>query len=219
MHNSYLVSIFFFFFFSRRRRHTRCLSDWSSDVCSSDLAVAGARGAGDDHVGVEGAQGGAVAQAVLERGPADRVQGCREWPAGEVQRPVRVVGVADGQAAELGAGSGVQQREQADEPFVRMSGIGGPSPEQRPLGAVIKDAAGEGRLAAQLEGRGRVDEDELAAFRPAKEAAQHIGPLVAVAGAVAEKSFKVIPGTSWSPAGRMSSEQPGRGGSGAWFPG
>src|SRR5947199_2886014 len=28
-----------FFFFSSRRRHTRCLSDWSSDVCSSDLGV------------------------------------------------------------------------------------------------------------------------------------------------------------------------------------
>src|ERR1039458_10565821 len=27
----------FGFFFSSRRRHTRCLSDWSSDVCSSDL--------------------------------------------------------------------------------------------------------------------------------------------------------------------------------------
>src|SRR5947199_3392683 len=27
------------FFFSSRRRHTRCLSDWSSDVCSSDLAI------------------------------------------------------------------------------------------------------------------------------------------------------------------------------------
>src|SRR5205814_5758476 len=27
-------------FFSSRRRHTRCLSDWSSDVCSSDLAQA-----------------------------------------------------------------------------------------------------------------------------------------------------------------------------------
>src|SRR5947199_7131900 len=27
----------FFFFFSSRRRHTRCLSYWSSDVCSSDL--------------------------------------------------------------------------------------------------------------------------------------------------------------------------------------
>src|SRR5258705_12576320 len=25
------------FFFASRRRHTRCLSDWSSDVCSSDL--------------------------------------------------------------------------------------------------------------------------------------------------------------------------------------
>src|SRR5262245_857635 len=28
------------YFFSSRRRHTRCLSDWSSDVCSSDLAMA-----------------------------------------------------------------------------------------------------------------------------------------------------------------------------------
>src|SRR5205814_9735216 len=32
----------FFFFFSSRRRHTRCLSDWSSDVCSSDLMPAAA---------------------------------------------------------------------------------------------------------------------------------------------------------------------------------
>src|SRR5947199_10553379 len=30
----------FFFFFSSRRRHTRCLSEWSSDVCSSDLLMA-----------------------------------------------------------------------------------------------------------------------------------------------------------------------------------
>src|SRR5262245_63552423 len=30
----------FVFFFSSRRRHTRCLSDWSSDVCSSDLGLA-----------------------------------------------------------------------------------------------------------------------------------------------------------------------------------
>src|SRR5258706_9007460 len=27
------------FFFSSRRRHTRLVSDWSSDVCSSDLAL------------------------------------------------------------------------------------------------------------------------------------------------------------------------------------
>src|SRR5256885_11308113 len=29
-----------FFFFSSRRRHTRLQGDWSSDVCSSDLASA-----------------------------------------------------------------------------------------------------------------------------------------------------------------------------------
>src|SRR5262245_65237156 len=31
------MHVLYFFFFSSRRRHTRCLSDWSSDVCSSDL--------------------------------------------------------------------------------------------------------------------------------------------------------------------------------------
>src|SRR5262249_59754649 len=31
------VRLVFFFFFSSRRRHTRLVSDWSSDVCSSDL--------------------------------------------------------------------------------------------------------------------------------------------------------------------------------------
>src|SRR5258706_8413302 len=30
---------FCFFFFSSRRRHTRLVSDWSSDVCSSDLLL------------------------------------------------------------------------------------------------------------------------------------------------------------------------------------
>src|SRR5947199_4744276 len=35
----YLLSSTKSFFFSSRRRHTRCLSDWSSDVCSSDLCL------------------------------------------------------------------------------------------------------------------------------------------------------------------------------------
>src|SRR5947199_5878269 len=35
-----LICYLCFFFFSSRRRHTRCLSDWSSDVCSSDLLLA-----------------------------------------------------------------------------------------------------------------------------------------------------------------------------------
>src|SRR5687768_18269078 len=38
--------ICFFFFFSSRRRHTRCSRDWSSDVCSSDLAAESQRGFG-----------------------------------------------------------------------------------------------------------------------------------------------------------------------------
>src|SRR5437016_13882341 len=33
----FLFYFYFFFFFSSRRRHTRLVSDWSSDVCSSDL--------------------------------------------------------------------------------------------------------------------------------------------------------------------------------------
>src|ERR1035441_6732141 len=35
-----------FFFFSSRRRHTRCLSDWSSDVCSSDLVIEAGKATG-----------------------------------------------------------------------------------------------------------------------------------------------------------------------------
>src|SRR5215213_1580355 len=34
-----MVKFFLFFFFSSRRRHTRLVSDWSSDVCSSDLVA------------------------------------------------------------------------------------------------------------------------------------------------------------------------------------
>src|SRR5207245_5744891 len=34
------------FLLSSRRRHTRCYRDWSSDVCSSDLALAAAEAAG-----------------------------------------------------------------------------------------------------------------------------------------------------------------------------
>src|SRR5205807_7216090 len=45
------------FFFSSRRRHTRLQGDWSSDVCSSDLAV-------HDHVLPAGAPGKGPAEAL-----------------------------------------------------------------------------------------------------------------------------------------------------------
>src|SRR5689334_23683365 len=35
---AFIFFVLFFFFFSSRRRHTRWNCDWSSDVCSSDLA-------------------------------------------------------------------------------------------------------------------------------------------------------------------------------------
>src|SRR5690349_25175434 len=38
MYSCLNVCSMLFFFFSSRRRHTRSLRDWSSDVCSSDLA-------------------------------------------------------------------------------------------------------------------------------------------------------------------------------------
>src|SRR5258705_9898253 len=39
-------------FFSSRRRHTRCLSDWSSDVCSSDLMIRHHRDLNSSHLGI-----------------------------------------------------------------------------------------------------------------------------------------------------------------------
>src|SRR5437899_11538827 len=57
------------FFFSSRRRHTRCLSDWSSDVCSSDL-VDPALAYAATLVGASGLYraGGAAAVAALAYG-------------------------------------------------------------------------------------------------------------------------------------------------------
>src|SRR5438046_3338946 len=38
MFTVFICLLFVFFFFSSRRRHTSLVSDWSSDVCSSDLS-------------------------------------------------------------------------------------------------------------------------------------------------------------------------------------
>src|SRR5262245_63261213 len=66
---SYVIC--FGFFFSSRRRHTRCLSDWSSDVCSSDLGPRTRRRGGS-------------------RPPAARATGAAGWPASSRRpRPAR----------------------------------------------------------------------------------------------------------------------------------
>src|SRR5205814_5203627 len=66
------------FFFSSRRRHTRCLSDWSSDVCSSDLL---------DALGTQ------VYQAILERRPAPVIPRLKEILA----KPDPVLGYSNGE--------------------------------------------------------------------------------------------------------------------------
>src|SRR2546430_13749485 len=71
---TYIADMYYFFFFSSRRRHTRFDCDWSSDVCSSDLAREQQRVVGMDHVvqlgprlGKDQCVGGAV--EVLQREP------------------------------------------------------------------------------------------------------------------------------------------------------
>src|SRR5438046_4828197 len=65
-----IICFFFFFFFSSRRRHTRLVSDWSSDVCSSDLAAGDDQVMGDaprvEHLIVPAAHGDMVRLLVLE---------------------------------------------------------------------------------------------------------------------------------------------------------
>src|SRR2546421_8976139 len=60
-----IVIVLFFFFFSSRRRHTRSDRDWSSDVCSSDLAVV-------EHLQDEAAEGGGARRRVGRGGRRDR---------------------------------------------------------------------------------------------------------------------------------------------------
>src|SRR5256885_6664370 len=68
---------FFFFFFSSRRRHTRLQGDWSSDVCSSDLA----HRAGED----------GLPRARHRPGRGAQVQGRSEEHTSELQSPCNLV--------------------------------------------------------------------------------------------------------------------------------
>src|SRR5947199_4514943 len=61
----------FSFFFSSRRRHTRCLSDWSSDVCSSDLYACAMH---TDNTALAESPGPAIDLDSLYAAPAERIQ-------------------------------------------------------------------------------------------------------------------------------------------------
>src|SRR6266508_3117592 len=87
----------FFFFFSSRRRHTRWPRDWSSDVCSSDLADPGPGQAGRGGARDPGAgdgrghrRRGAVGLQDDGRGPGQgELGGVRVLPAGRAGGTVR----------------------------------------------------------------------------------------------------------------------------------
>src|SRR6266567_4739593 len=73
-----MIVLNFFFFFSSRRRHTRFDCDWSSDVCSSDLAVEGCTGwryvvEELERAGI-GAQLAEPAETAAKRGPKRRAK-------------------------------------------------------------------------------------------------------------------------------------------------
>src|SRR5437016_8694390 len=97
---------FFFFFFSSRRRHTRLVSDWSSDVCSSDLTP---------------------------RRPASRRRATREHPAPVA--PLRPGGrVRHGAAAGGGGGESARRGVQAHgrlQPLPRRGADGGAGAQDR----------------------------------------------------------------------------------------
>src|SRR5882762_2483856 len=74
-----------FFFFSSRRRHTRFKCDWSSDVCSSDLALllaAGAKGKRfalpNSRILIHQPRGGSEGQATDIRIQAEEILRMRE---------------------------------------------------------------------------------------------------------------------------------------------
>src|SRR5256885_4198842 len=67
-----------FFFFSSRRRHTRLQGDWSSDVCSSDLAR---RAAVEEGAGAAGGEAEADPEGRHRRCGPDGDATCDALPA------------------------------------------------------------------------------------------------------------------------------------------
>src|SRR5437016_6949919 len=70
-----------FFFFSSRRPHTRLVSDWSSDVCSSDLAHHRWRQAGAERSGDALRRAGGRSVGDIRADRVESVGGRRRLPA------------------------------------------------------------------------------------------------------------------------------------------
>src|SRR6266403_5515103 len=159
-----------FFFFSSRRRHTRSLRDWSSDVCSSDLAGV-RRGAQPRAARAGGSQrrshqapAAAAGRAAVPASPfrrslatvpvrcrdcrsrSDRMATRRLWRRGgnSMKRTIGWVVVA--------AGLGVARLDGCGVPLVGAAAVGGTvvATDRRPVGIQVEDKAIESRVNAAL---------------------------------------------------------------------
>src|SRR5688500_20321399 len=100
------MDIFFkdsLFFFSSRRRHTRLQGDWSSDVCSSDLA---------------GRSSGASSSCTRTR--TSPPAGCPRWSPSTTRRPARRKRSEERRVGKEGGGWGVEVDETLAE---RSNGV------------------------------------------------------------------------------------------------
>src|SRR5213079_642377 len=144
----YILCLFFFFFFKQKTAYEITTGDWSSDVCSSDLAAGVARAAVAHHspagrrdlpAGAARVRAGGVrGWTATGRGRADRRDGALAGDGGAGARGVRGAGAGrDAGAGDLGA-----RRQRAG---AALRGAGG-------LGAVRGAAprAGGGRRAQRL---------------------------------------------------------------------
>src|SRR5256885_16431357 len=126
----------FFFFFSSRRRHTRLQGDWSSDVCSSDLAgtcqvTAKTTVAGSYTSGASIASGALSGSGVSSGGNTYGATAAYVFTAGGVDPANSTMsGDVDNQAARGGPGVGsVGTKEAVGEPGTRAGRSG-----ERPVG-------------------------------------------------------------------------------------
>src|SRR3546814_4998086 len=92
-----LVCLFvsFFFFFKQKTAYEMRISDWSSDVCSSDLQGQDRRGAQGAHAG----HGEDARQAVDDVADLDRDEGVAHLKVVEFRLP-DAVAVADGEGLQ-----------------------------------------------------------------------------------------------------------------------
>src|SRR3546814_4491186 len=85
-----VLHVYFFFFFKQKTAYEMRISDWSSDVCSSDLLVLRVR---------------AVDVAVRDAGAVPPLAQPRADPFREVDRPVLAAGTAESDGEKIGRAS------------------------------------------------------------------------------------------------------------------